>query len=266
MSSEHPDCPPDLAVRIRGLGKTYRIHEAWLPGISLKDDLLRLATLRWLWRRDARREFHALDGIDLDVRPGEVVGILGGNGAGKSTLLKVLCRITPPSSGWIAYRGRVASILEVGTGFHPDLSGRENIYLNGAILGMRRAEINARFHEIVAFSEIGEFLDEPVKHYSSGMFVRLAFAIAAHLDPDVLIIDEVLAVGDERFRAKCLDRVRGHFASRCVLFVSHDMEAVRAICTRTLVLEHGRLVFDGAVEDGISRYRTQVAAPCASPS
>ena len=249
------DFPLGLAVRIRDLSKTYRINNAWLPGVSIKDDLWRLLSLRWIFAGDAQHAFHALRGISMDVRPGEVVGFLGGNGAGKSTLLKTLCRITPPSSGSIRYRGRVAQILEVGTGFHPDLSGRENIYLNGAILGMRKAEINARFAEIVAFSEIGEFLDEPVKHYSSGMFVRLAFSIAAHLDPDVLVIDEVLAVGDERFRSKCLNRVKSHFADKAVLFVSHDMAAVRSICTRTAVLDKGRLVFDGAVEDGIARYR-----------
>jgi lipopolysaccharide transport system ATP-binding protein len=249
--------PADVAVRIRGLGKSYSIHDAWLPGVSLKDDLMRLVTLRWLRKR--RGAFHALTDIDLDVRPGEVVGFLGGNGAGKSTLLKLLCRISPPSTGWIAFRGRVAQVLEVGTGFHPDLSGRENIYLNGAILGMRRHEINERFHDIVAFAEIGEFLDEPVKHYSSGMFVRLAFAIAAHLDPDILVIDEVLAVGDERFRAKCLDRVRGHFRGKAVLFVSHDMDAIRSVCTRTVLLDRGRILFDGDVDTGIARYRKLVS-------
>ena len=251
------DLPDDVAVRIRGLRKSYRIHDAWLPGVSIKDDARRLLSLRWLWSRPPMHEHAALDGIDLDVRPGEVVGFLGGNGAGKSTLLKLLCRITPPSAGWIAYRGRVAQILEVGTGFHPDLSGRENIYLNGAILGMRRAEINTRFADIVAFAGIGEYLDEPVKHYSSGMYVRLAFAIAAHLDPDILIIDEVLAVGDEAFRGKCLDRVRRHFAAsgRCVLFVSHDMDSIRAICTRVVVLERGQIAYDGAVDEGIRRYR-----------
>jgi lipopolysaccharide transport system ATP-binding protein len=254
-----PDFPDHLAVRIRGLVKSYRINDAWLPGVSIKDDIVRLATFRWLFQRARQHEYRALDGIDLDMRPGEVVGFLGGNGAGKSTLLKVLCRITPPTEGWIAYRGRVAQILEVGTGFHPELSGRENIYLNGAILGMRREEINTRFHDIVAFAEIGQFLDEPVKHYSSGMFVRLAFSIAAHLDPDVLVVDEVLAVGDEQFRAKCLDRVRSHFAKRAVLFVSHDMDSVRSICTRVAVLEKGRLVFDGPVEEGIARYRSQLA-------
>ena len=251
-----PDFPSDLAVRIRDLAKTYRINAALLPGISLKDDIVRLFTLRWLFKPKASdQEFEALRGISLDVRPGEVVGFLGGNGAGKSTLLKLLCRITPPKSGWIAYRGRVAQILEVGTGFHPDLSGRENIYLNGAILGMRRHEINDRFAAIVAFAEIGQFLDEPVKHYSSGMFVRLAFAIAAHLDPEVLVIDEVLAVGDEQFRVKCLDHVRSQFAQKAVLFVSHDMQAVRAICTRTVVLERGQIVYDGGVEEGIARYQ-----------
>lgn len=256
-----PHLPDGYALRIRGLGKTYRIHDAWLPGISIKDDIARLLSLRWM-RESACREFKALDGIDLDVRPGEVVGLLGGNGAGKSTMLKLLCRVTAPSAGWIAFRGRVGAVLEVGTGFHPDLSGRENIYLNGAILGMRRTEINARFADIVAFAEIGEYLDEPVKHYSSGMHVRLAFAIAAHLDPDILVIDEVLAVGDEAFRAKCLARIRERFSGRAVILVSHDMEAVRAVCTRCVVFEHGHIAFDGAVDEAIDRYRSGL---CASP-
>jgi ABC-type polysaccharide/polyol phosphate transport system ATPase subunit len=257
-----PALPDGLALRARGLGKTYRIHRGWVPGISLKDDLVRMLSLRWL-REPGARDFEALAGIDLDIAPGEVVALLGGNGAGKSTLLKLLCRITAPSAGWIAYRGRVAAVLEVGTGFHPDLSGRENIYLNGAILGMERDEINARFADIVAFAEIGEFLDEPVKRYSSGMHVRLAFAIAAHLDPDILVIDEVLAVGDEAFRAKCLRHVRERFAGRAVILVSHDMAAVASICTRGVVFDHGRLAFDGPVAEAIARYR---AGLCASPS
>ncbi len=253
--ADEPDLPADLALRIRGLGKSYRINDAWLPGISIKDDITRLLTLRWLWARSGKRQFQALDSVDLDVRPGEVLGLVGGNGAGKSTLLKLLCRISPPSAGSIRYRGRVAAVLEVGTGFHPDLSGRENIYLNGAILGLRRTEINARFSDIVAFAEIGEFLDEPVKHYSSGMYVRLAFAIAAHLDPDILVIDEVLAVGDERFRAKCLAHVRERFRDRAVILVSHDVESLRSVCTRAVLLDHGRIVFDGAVAEAIARYR-----------
>ncbi len=267
MSSDpvSTDLPDDLAIRIRGLGKHYTIHGRRLPGISLRDDILRFASLRWL-RRTPTHDFVALADVDLDVRPGEVVGILGGNGAGKSTLLKLLCRITRPSSGRIIYRGRIASILEVGTGFHPDLSGRENIYLNGAILGMRRTEINAVFDEIVAFAEVGEFLDEPVKRYSSGMFVRLAFAIAAHLDPEVLVVDEVLAVGDERFRTKCLERVRSHFARRAVVFVSHDAAMVQAICTRAIVLDHGRKLFDGEVPAALELYHSLSQDPCASTS
>ncbi|MBN8526493.1 MAG: ABC transporter ATP-binding protein [Planctomycetes bacterium] len=267
MSSElvSSDLPDDVAIRIRGLSKSYTIHGRRLPGISLRDDILRCISLQWM-RKAPTHPFVALADVDLDVRPGEVVGILGGNGAGKSTLLKLLCRITRPSTGRIIYRGRIASILEVGTGFHPDLSGRENIYLNGAILGMRRAEINAVFDDIVAFAEIGEFLDEPVKRYSSGMFVRLAFSIAAHLDPEVLVVDEVLAVGDERFRSKCLERVRSHFARRAVLFVSHDEAMVRAICTRAIVLDHGRKLFDGDVQAALGLYHSLSRPACASTS
>jgi lipopolysaccharide transport system ATP-binding protein len=252
--------PDGLAVRISDLHKEYLINAGTL-GKSVKDDLLGLLTLRFLWQRPSKQVFTALKGISLDIRRGEVVGFLGGNGAGKSTLLKLLCRITPPTAGSIAYAGRVACILEVGTGFHPELSGRENIYLNGAILGLKRTEINALFQQIVDFAEIGPYLDEPVKHYSSGMYVRLAFAIAAHVEPDVLVIDEVLAVGDERFRGKCLGRVRSHFGGeRTVLFVSHDMQTVREICTRVVVLDRGQLVFDGAVEEGIAVFRAQQAS------
>lgn len=203
-----------------------------------------------------REEFQALRDVSFSVKPGEVVGIIGRNGAGKSTLLKVLSRITEPTTGRITLRGRIASLLEVGTGFHPELTGRENIYLNGAILGMRRAEIRSKFDEIVAFSEVERFLDTPVKRYSSGMYVRLAFAVAAHLDPEILIVDEVLAVGDQQFQQKCLGKMHqvATGEGRTVLFVSHNLSAVLSLCTRGLMLERGRLVADGPIEQVANRY------------
>jgi lipopolysaccharide transport system ATP-binding protein len=199
--------------------------------------------------------FWALKDVSIDVHQGDVIGIIGRNGAGKSTLLKILSRITSPTEGVVTLRGRLASLLEVGTGFHPELTGRENIFLNGAILGMRKAEITKRFDEIVAFAEIEKFLDTPVKHYSSGMYVRLAFAVAAHLDPEILVVDEVLAVGDLLFQKKCLGKMgevsRG---GRTVLFVSHNMAAIENLCTRGIVLHQGRLHYDGTTKDAIQSY------------
>jgi lipopolysaccharide transport system ATP-binding protein len=200
-------------------------------------------------------QFWALKDINLQIKAGEVVGIIGGNGAGKSTLLKVLSRITDPTKGEARIRGRVASLLEVGTGFHPELSGRENVYLNGAILGMTRAEIGRKFDEIVAFAEIDKFLDTPVKRYSSGMYVRLAFSVAAHLDPEILIIDEVLAVGDAAFQKKCLGKMGDvGRAGRTILFVSHNMTAVSQLCSRAVSLERGAIKQSGAVSDVVSDY------------
>ena len=197
----------------------------------------------------------ALRDVSFQIRHGEAVGIIGRNGAGKSTLLKILSRITEPTQGYAEIRGRVSSLLEVGTGFHPDLSGRENIYLNSAILGMKKAEINRKFDEIVAFSEIEKFLDTPVKHYSSGMHVRLAFAVAAHLEPEVLIVDEVLAVGDARFQKKCLNKMQDvGRQGRTVLFVSHNMAAVTRLCERTILLEEGRVVTDGPSPQVVNLY------------
>lgn len=201
------------------------------------------------------KEFWALRDVSFDVRPGEVIGIIGKNGAGKSTLLKVLSRITEPSSGRVELRGRVASLLEVGTGFHPELTGRENIFLNGAILGMSRREIASKFDEIVDFAEIEEFLDTPVKRYSSGMYVRLAFAVAAHLEPEILIIDEVLAVGDFAFQQKCMGRVAAVASEgRTVLFVSHNMTAVKELCERAILMSHGRIADQGPVDGVIDSY------------
>ncbi|MBV8282048.1 MAG: ABC transporter ATP-binding protein, partial [Candidatus Eremiobacteraeota bacterium] len=202
-----------------------------------------------------KEEFWALKNVSVEVQQGEIIGILGKNGAGKSTFLKVLSRITEPSMGRIHLNGRVASLLEVGTGFHPELTGRENVFLNGAILGMSREEIKMKFDEIVAFAEIEKFLDTPVKRYSSGMYVRLAFSVAAHLDPEILIVDEVLAVGDVAFQRKCLGKMEdANTRSRTVLFVSHNLAAVESFCSRAIVLEQGQVVFDGPSQDAIQFY------------
>jgi lipopolysaccharide transport system ATP-binding protein len=209
-------------------------------------------------KRTPPRRFRALDDVSFTLSQGETLGIIGRNGAGKSTLLKALSRITEPSSGTITIAGRVSSLLEVGTGFHPELTGRENIYLNGSLLGMKRTEIIARFDEIVAFSEVEAFLDTPVKRYSSGMYVRLAFAVAAHLEPEILIVDEVLAVGDVAFQKKCLGKMEdiGH-SGRTVLFVSHNMAAITRLCPRVILLREGRLVADGPALDGVKRYLSE---------
>ena len=237
-------------IRVAGLGKRYRIAHAASdsrsPYRTLREDLVRLAAapLKRLRGGDHRRreDFWALRDVDFEVQPGEVVGIIGRNGAGKSTLLKILSRITKPTTGLAELRGRVGSLLEVGTGFHPELTGRENIFLNGAILGMSRREIAAKFDEIVAFSEVERFLDTPVKRYSSGMYVRLAFAVAAHLEPEILIVDEVLAVGDAAFQRKCLGRMATVAQDgRTVLFVSHNLGAVVGLCQSACWLDQGRV-------------------------
>jgi lipopolysaccharide transport system ATP-binding protein len=205
--------------------------------------------------------FWALKDISFDVQPGEVIGIIGRNGAGKSTLLKVLSKITEPTSGRVELRGRIASLLEVGTGFHPELTGRENIYLNGAVLGMTRQEIQRKFDEIVAFAEIDEFLDTPVKRYSSGMYVRLAFAVAAHLEPEILVVDEVLAVGDAAFQKKCLGKMEDVAqAGRTILFVSHNMAAVEGLCQRGVVLAQGKVIFQGTARDAVGHYHHSIQA------
>ena len=200
--------------------------------------------------------FWALRDVSFQVQPGEVLGLVGRNGAGKSTLLRILSRITEPSSGRAVLRGRVASLLEVGTGFHPELTGRENVFLNGAILGMKRAEIARKFDEIVAFAEIGEFIDTPVKRYSSGMYVRLAFAVAAHLEPEILIVDEVLAVGDAEFQKKCMGKMRdvAQGDGRTVLFVSHNMNAVKKLCSSAILLDGGRVTLAGDTSEVVNRY------------
>jgi lipopolysaccharide transport system ATP-binding protein len=199
--------------------------------------------------------------VSFDVSQGDVVGVIGRNGAGKSVLLKILSRVTPPTAGNAEIRGRVTSLLELGAAFHPELTGRENVYLNGGILGMRRAEIARKFDEIVAFSEVDKFLDAPVKHYSSGMYMRLAFGVAAHLEGDILLLDEVLAVGDESFQNKCVAKIRKMAADgRTVLFVSHGMKSVERLCSRAILLHDGRLVADGGTREVISRYHESVAA------
>jgi len=204
---------------------------------------------------DTQEEIWALRDVSFEIRRGEAVGIIGRNGAGKSTLLKILSRITEPSAGRVTIKGRVASLLEVGTGFHPELTGRENIYLNGAILGMTRQEVKRKFDEIVAFAEVEKFLDTPVKRYSSGMYVRLAFAVAAHLEPEILLVDEVLAVGDAQFQKKCLGKM-GDVAreGRTVLFVSHNMEAIRRLCPRAMLIADGHILLDGSSEALVSAY------------
>jgi lipopolysaccharide transport system ATP-binding protein len=249
------------AITIEDLGKRYTIGRQSANGDGMRHIVERAIRAPLGWLRSHRQErlkevdFWALRDVSLQIKQGEVVGIIGSNGAGKSTLLKLLSRITVPTEGRILIDGRVATLLEVGTGFHQELTGRENIFLNGAILGMTRAEIIRRFDEIVDFSEIGEFIDTPVKRYSSGMYVRLAFAVAAHLEPEILIVDEVLSVGDAAFQKKCIGKM-GSFAhnGRTVLFVSHNMEAVRSLCQRGIWLKDGQLHQDGKADEVIEAY------------
>jgi lipopolysaccharide transport system ATP-binding protein len=255
----------DIAISIDGLGKKYRIrHQSRERYVALRDvitervrDALRgkAATAR-----SVTEDFWALRNVSFEVKRGEVVGVIGRNGAGKSTLLKVISRITEPSEGRIELVGRVASMLEVGTGFHPELTGRENIYLNGAILGMRHAEIRRRFDEIVAFSGVESFLDTPVKRFSSGMYVRLAFAVAAHLQTEILIVDEVLAVGDAEFQRRCLGKMSEVAqGGRTVLFVSHNMAAIRRLTQRCIVLESGHVKADAPAQNAIEVYLKQIS-------
>ena len=249
----------DSVIRVENLSKCYVIeHESRHD--NLRDTLHH--TARKLWRRFRwgtgfqKEEFWALRDVSFEVKRGEVVGIIGRNGAGKSTLLKILSRITEPTEGTVTIKGRVASLLEVGTGFHPELTGRENVFLNGAILGMSRAEIRRKFDEIVAFAEVEKFLDTPVKHYSSGMYVRLAFAVAAHLEPEILVVDEVLAVGDTAFQKKCIGKMQAvsHDDGRTVLFVSHNLPIIRRLCPRAILLEKGCLATEGSTADVLAAY------------
>ena len=256
----------DTVLSVENLGKRYSIsHRGASPdGLRHAIEAAVRSPVKWLRTRGNQKirkdDFWALRGVSFKIQRGEVVGIIGRNGAGKSTLLKILSRITPPTEGKARVEGRIASLLEVGTGFHQELTGRENIFLNGAILGMTRAEIIRKFDEIVAFSEIEEFLDTPVKRYSSGMYVRLAFAVAAHLDPEILIIDEVLAVGDAAFQRKCLGKMESFAQNgRTVLFVSHNMEAVSSLCGRVIWMKNGRLHRDGEVKEIIDAYHDDVS-------
>lgn len=244
-------------ISVQGLGKSYTIrHEGQTHYRSLREEIFKLPGRLLKKSAVSREEFWALRDVNFDIMPGERVGIIGRNGAGKSTLLKLLSRITVPTTGRITLRGRVASLLEVGTGFHPELTGRENIFLNGAILGMSRAEVRRKFDEIVDFAGVEKFLDTPVKRYSSGMYVRLAFAVAAHLEPEILIVDEVLAVGDAEFQKKCLGKMEqvGR-EGRTVLFVSHNMEAIQFICSTALLLNCGEVEFLGDTSKAIAIYR-----------
>lgn len=254
----------EVAIQISGVKKMYKLGQ--IGGGTLTADLQ-----SW-WARIRGKEdpntkigtdqrligqtFMALNGIDLTVYKGEALGIIGGNGAGKSTLLKLLSRVTAPTEGEIDINGRITSMLEVGTGFHGEMTGRENVYLNGAILGMTRAEIDAKMAQIIEFSEVGDFIDTPVKRYSSGMYVKLAFSVAAHLDSEIMIMDEVLAVGDMAFQKKCLDRMRSaaRTEGRTVLYVSHNMNTIRQLCDRCVVLDKGKVVFEGDVEEAIEVY------------
>jgi lipopolysaccharide transport system ATP-binding protein len=257
----------DIIIRAENVGKRYVLNHQANPGgyTKFSDVLINAATAPLRWLQTANREqqtantkedFWALKDVSFEIKRGDVVGIIGRNGAGKSTLLKILSRITEPTTGRITLNGRIASLLEVGTGFHPELTGRENIFLNGAILGMSKAEIKSKFDEIVAFAEIEKFLDTPVKRYSSGMYVRLAFAVAAHLEPEILIVDEVLAVGDAAFQKKCLGKMQdvAQKGGRTVLFVSHNMAALSALCSRGLFLNNGFVHFDGATRQAVETY------------
>ena len=251
-------------LKIENISKMYKLGQ--IGGTTLRDELQRM-NARLHGREDPTKKigardynkgetFMALDGISFEVKKGERIGIIGRNGAGKSTLLKLISRITAPTGGFIGFNGRVASMLEVGTGFHGELTGRENIYMNGAILGMTKKEIDAKIEDIIEFSECRQFIDTPVKRYSSGMYVKLAFSVAAHLDSEIMIMDEVLAVGDMAFQKKCLDKMSdvSKTEGRTILYVSHNMNTIRELCDRVIVLDHGKVVFDGGVEDGIAMY------------
>lgn len=254
----------DIMIKIDNVKKQYRLGtigggtlqgdiQSWWAKVRGKEDPNSKIGAK-AYRKNEK--FMALDGIDLEVRKGERLGIIGHNGAGKSTLLKILSRVTAPTEGTVYLNGRISSMLEVGTGFHPELTGRENIYLNGAILGMTRAEVDSKIDKIIEFSECGQFIDTPVKRYSSGMYVKLAFSVSAHLDSEILVMDEVLAVGDMKFQQKCLDKMNdvSKEDGRTILYVSHNMNTIRQLCSRCVVLEKGQIIFDGDVEEAVQVY------------
>jgi lipopolysaccharide transport system ATP-binding protein len=242
-------------LEVRDLWKQYKIGGQQASYLSLRERLLQP------FQKQQTDTFWALQDINFDVYEGECIGIIGRNGAGKSTLLKILSQITPPTKGYIKARGRVASLLEVGTGFHPELTGRENVYLNGSILGLRRAEINAKFDEIVNFSGVEKFLDTPLKHYSSGMRLRLAFSVAAHLEPEILLIDEVLAVGDAEFQKKCLGKMDEVSKSgRTVIFVSHNLGAVKELCSKGILIDIGKTKYIGSIDSTLTKYNENTAS------
>jgi lipopolysaccharide transport system ATP-binding protein len=244
-------------IRVNNLSKQYKIGEVKASNLTLRDSIVNTLRnpLKAVKSSESKNSFWALQDVSFDIKPGEVVGTIGRNGAGKSTLLKILSRIVEPTTGRIELYGRIASLLEVGTGFHGELSGRENIFLNGAILGMKRGEIEKKFDEIVAFAEVEKFLDTPVKFYSSGMYVRLAFAVAAHLEPEILVVDEVLAVGDAEFQKKCLGKMNEvSKIGRTVLFVSHQMGMLAQLCTTCILLEKGKLLMQDGTEKVIDTY------------
>ena len=259
----------EAIIKIENLKKKYRLGtiggttlsaelQSWWAGLRGKEDPNSKIGSN---KKEYGKEFYALNGITFDVKKGEAVGIIGHNGAGKSTLLKILSSVTAPTEGTIKLNGRVSSMLEVGTGFHKELTGRENIYMNGAILGMSKKEVDSKIEQIIDFSECREFIDTPVKRYSSGMYVKLAFAVAAHLDAEIMVMDEVLAVGDVKFQRKCLGKMddAAHSEGKTILYVSHNMATIRQLCTRCIVLDHGKVVFDGDVEPAIQKYLEQGA-------
>jgi len=245
-------------IEVKNISKRYRInrYQGQMTYGNLRDDLTNLFRRRRNPLTDSKENIWALENVSFSVNPGEMVGIIGPNGAGKSTLLKVLTRITPPTEGKAIMRGTVGSLLEVGTGFHPELTGKENIFLNGSILGMKRKEIKRKFDEIVDFAGVEKFLETPVKHYSTGMYVRLAFSVAAHLEPDILLVDEVLSVGDMEFQNKCLGKMKEMVhANRTVFFVSHNMATVASLCPRAILLDAGKVVMDGPSAKVLKHYR-----------
>jgi len=265
----------ETVIEINGISKQYQLGQSARFYDSFREALTQALRNPWRNSRNGSGNHHgkedpdsfwALKDVSFDVQKGDTIGVIGSNGAGKSTLLKIISRITDPTEGYVKVRGRMASLLEVGTGFHPELTGRENIYLNGAILGMRKAEIDAKFDEIASFAGIGKFLDTPVKRYSSGMYVRLAFSIAAHLDPEILVVDEVLAVGDAAFQKKCLGKMAEACArAKTVFFVSHNLAAVENLCTRGVVLQQGRLAFSGGARQAIDYYLHNLCGEGSAP-